>query len=282
MKHQISTNEFKQNVKADFNTRPNYDQGSFHPRLAKGLVELSHLQTGQRILDIATGTGLVAIRAAKIVGASGAVVGVDISSGMLNLAQRKVKAEGLNNIKFIEADAETINFPDNSFDRILCSSAIVYLTDIPAALRQWYRFVKPGGLVGFSCFAAKAFPTGGLFREKAGDYGIVIPNPNQPLGSPEKCHQLLTEAGFQDINLKTDQLGYYSSDTQTVAANSWRGNSKSAFGAEVFQLSPEKLAQLKTEFFAAVEQLATAQGIWIDITTFFVCARKSITFQIIK
>ncbi len=271
MSDRVAINAYKQQVIADFNQRTNYDN-DFRYCLANPLIELAQLQTGQQVLDVATGTGIVAIAAAKIVGAEGKVVGVDISSGMLNQARQKIAAVGLQNIELIEADADYLNFSDNSFDAILCSSAIAYLTDLPTAFSQWYRFLKQNGLVAFSCFAKTAHTASVLFKAKAQIYGISIPNPNEALGTPEKCHQLLQEAGFKEIEVKTKQFGFYLGLSD--AEKAWYGNANSAFGFQVFQLSPEKLEQFKAEYIAEIEALATEQGFWHDVTTFFVIARK--------
>ncbi len=271
MNDRPATNAYKQQVVADFNSRTNYDN-EFRYRVANPLIELAQLQTGQRVLDVATGTGIVAIASAKIVGSEGHVVGVDISTGMLSQAQRKIAAEGLHNIELIEADADYLNFSDNSFDAILCSSAIVYLADIPAALQQWYNFLKMGGIVAFSCLAQTAMTASVLFRARAQRYGISIPNPNELLGTPQKCDRILQDAGFKDIKVVTQQLGFYLS-----AESAWNANANSAYGSggfQVFQLSPEKLEQFKAEYIAEVEALATEQGFWNDVTTFFVFARK--------
>lgn len=266
---QESISEYKQRIVADFNSRPNYDN-QWRYRFANRLVEFARLQSGQKVLDIATGTGIVAIASAKIVGSAGKVIGVDISSGMLKQAQSKIDAEGLLNIELVEADADYLNFLDNSFDAILCSSAIVYLADIPAALHSWYRFLQPGGTVAFSCFAQTAMTASVLYRAKLQDYGITVRNPNEILGTPEKCLEMLQKAGFKDIDIQTEQFGFYLSEAESA----WQGNSNSACGYQVFQLSLEKLAQLKAEYLAAVEALATDKGIWNDATAFFVVARK--------
>lgn len=264
-------NEYKQRVIADFNSRNNYDQGNnFHPLFANRLIELAELQSGQKILDVATGTGGVAIAAAQIVGSEGKVIGVDISTGMLSQAQRKIEAAGLKNVELQEADADYITFNDNSFDAILCASAIVYLTDIPAALRNWHRFLKPGGLVAFSCFAETAHTMSVIYRVVAQKYGISLPNPNEPLGIPEKCYKMLHEAGFKDIKVINEQFGNYISDPERL----WNINLNSACGNPLLQLSPEKLEQCKAEYLAEVQALATKQGIWNDVTTFFVLGRK--------
>lgn len=269
MKEQADLNEYKQQLIADFNARTNYDN-DFRYRFADPLVKLAQLQKGQHVLDIATGTGIVAIASAQIVGSEGKVIGLDISSGMLAQAQRKIEAANLQNIELIEADADYLNFPDGSFDAILCSSAIVYLTNIPASLRQWYRFLKPGGIVAFSCNAETALTASILFRQKVQEYGITIANPNEILGTPERCQNLLQEAGFKDIKIVTEQFGFYLNNAQEA----WQPNANSACGFPVFQLAPDKLEQLKAEYITEFEALATEQGFWNDITTFFVLAHK--------
>jgi ubiquinone/menaquinone biosynthesis C-methylase UbiE len=267
----VDIDKYKQLVVDDFNSRPNYDEGNqFHLSLANRLIEIAQPQPGQKILDIATGTGLVAIPAAQIVGSSGRVVGVDIAKGMLEQAQRKINTIGLKNVEFIEADADYLNFNHSSFDIIFCSSAIVYLTDIQKSLQQWHRFLKPGGKVAFSCFAETAHTAAVMFRQKAQTYGILIPNPNEPLGTPQKCQDLLTNVGFQDIKVITEQFGFYLSNVEKA----WYANARSAFGSQVKELPPERLEQLKAEYIVQVEATATDKGIWNDVTTFFVLGSK--------
>lgn len=271
MTNHVDIDKYKQLVANDFNSRPNYDEGNhFHLGLANRLIEIAQLQPGQEILDVATGTGLVAIAAAQIVGSSGRVVGVDIARGMLEQARRKINMIGLKNVELIEADADYLDFEDNTFDIILCSSALIYLTDIKNSLQQWYRFLKPGGKVAFSCFAETTHTAAIMFRQKAQTYAIFIPNPNEPLGTPQKCQDLLKDVGFREIKVITEQFGSYLSNVEKA----WYGNARSAFGAQVKQLPLEILEQLKAEYIAELEAMATEKGIWNDATTFFVLGRK--------
>lgn len=268
----MNLTEYKQRLADSFSrSSKNYGQGNtLHPRLAHRLVELAQLQQGQNVLDIATGTGLVAIAASQIVGAEGKVIGIDISTGMLEVAQQNIEALGLPNVELKEADAEQLDLLDDSFDAILCSSSMVWLTNIKAALESWYRFLKPGGLVGFSCFANTAFPLSILFRQVALRYGITVPDVNEPLNSLEKCHKMLKDIGFQDIEIKVDQFGDYVSD----GLKSWQGNSNRFFDLQAPSLSLEQMEQFKAEYLAEAQALATEQGIWDDSTTFFVIGRK--------
>lgn len=273
MTQQTSSIKYKQQVTAFFDTRTSYDN-DFTYRRAVPVVELAQLQRGQQVLDVATGTGILAIAAARIVGSEGKVVGVDISPGMLSQARRKIEAAGLQNIEVIEADAEELNFSDESFDAILCSSSIVWLSNIPAALHNWYRFLKKGGLVSFSCYSETSFMTPVVVRVCAKVYGISLANWNELLGTPEKCHQLLQDAGFQDIEVKTEQLGEYISLGDAKKCWIGDGNWINPRGNPLSQLSKEQLERLKASYDAEVETLATDKGVWHDITTFFVIGHK--------
>ncbi len=267
--------KYKQQLLKDFNNRSNYDNGRFHAPVAKRLVELAQLESEQIILDIATGTGLVALAAAKIVGASGRVTGVDFSVGMLKHAKQKLGEEGLQNVEFIEADAEYLNFGNNTFDRVLCSLAISYLSNIPAALHKWYGFLKPGGILAFNTLAETAFPPSILFREVAARYGVMVPNPNVMLGTIEKCQGILKSVGFRDIQIEAEQQGWFFTPDVKTAEELWKMNATNVNGCQVNQLSSDKLERCKAEYIAEVQALkATDRGVWCDAMMFFAIARK--------
>lgn len=270
MTRQTNPNEYKQEIIAFYDARTNYDN-DFTYRRAIPLVELAQLQPGQHILDVATGTGIIAIAASERVGSEGKVVAVDFTPGMLEQARRKITASGLQNIELIEADAESINFEDERFDAIFCATAIVLLSDIPTALHNWYRWLKNGGLVAFSCWSETSFFTP-VITKVCAKYGFFVPNLHEPLGTPEKCRTLLQQIGFQDIEIKTEQFGSYLSLDD--AKNFWQGKWLHPNGHPLFRLSDEKIEQLKAEFRAEIETIATDKGVWHEITAFFVTGRK--------
>lgn len=266
----MNLNPYKQEIMAFYEARTTYDN-DFTYRRAIPLVELAQLQPGQHILDIATGTGIVAITASERVGSEGKVIGVDFTPGMLNQARRKIAAAGLQNIELIEADAESLTFDDEQFDAIFCATAIVLLSDIPAALRNWYRWLKTGGIVAFSCWSTTSFFTP-VITKVCAKYGLALPNLHEPLGSPEKCQTLLQEIGFKDIEIKTEQFGSYLSLDE--AKNYWKGKWLYANGHPLLQLSEAQIEPLKAQFKAEIETLATEQGVWHENTTFFVVGKK--------
>lgn len=269
------TEGYKQQLLADFNSRTNYDNGRFYIPIAQRLIEVANLQSARKILDIATGTGIVALAAAEKAGAESKIIGIDISAGMLSNAKQKLAASGLQNVEFIEANAELIDFEQNSFDIILCSLAICYLTNIPTALHKWHSFLKPGGKLVFNAWTENAFTTSVLFREVTARYGINVPNPNAPLGTPQKCQQLLEAAGFKNITIQSEQFGWYFTPDPDSAQQIWEVNAKNVFGYQVQQLVPDKLRECFAEYIKEVQELpVTEQGAWCDASIFFVTAAK--------
>jgi len=86
----MTLDSYKKSVAEFFDARANYSRSELHARMADRLLRLAALQPGERLLDIATGTGFVSIPAARLVGVQGIVVGVDISSGMLEQARQAI------------------------------------------------------------------------------------------------------------------------------------------------------------------------------------------------
>src|SRR5688572_8594377 len=109
------------------------------------LVARSGLRSGEHVLDLGTGTGAVAQRAAVIVGPNGRVVGVDISPEMLSLARHAATSRGLDNVTLLEGRAEAIPTSDAEFDVVLASLSLMFVIDREAAAREIARVLKPGG-----------------------------------------------------------------------------------------------------------------------------------------
>lgn len=272
MVSQASPANYKQQLAASFDIGVNYDD-EYTVSRGTQLVELAQLKDGHSVLDLATGTGIVAVLAARTVGAMGNVIGVDISPGMLDQAREKIKAEGLVNLELIEADIEKLDFEAESFDAILCSSALMWLTDIPATLRNCRTWLKTGGLLAFSCYSESSFMIPLLVRACA-KLGIALPNCNEPLGTPERCHELVREAGFETIDIRTEQFGSYLRRDDVA----WQWNDDSPWidprGNPLAEVSSERLREIRTAYDSEIDALATAQGFWHEITMFLVMARK--------
>jgi ubiquinone/menaquinone biosynthesis C-methylase UbiE len=113
--------------------------------IALRMIELAHLKPSDWILDVGTGTGLLAFRAARLV-AEGHVIGVDHSAGMIEQARTKARQSGLHDVVvFSQSDAEQLEFSDQSFDVVLSLYALFHFPNPLRALGEMYRVLRPGG-----------------------------------------------------------------------------------------------------------------------------------------
>jgi demethylmenaquinone methyltransferase/2-methoxy-6-polyprenyl-1,4-benzoquinol methylase len=109
-------------------------------------IEMSGVRGGQRVLDIAGGTGDLAAKFSELVGKDGEVVLADINASMLNVGRERLVDRGiLGNVEYVQANAECLPFPDNHFDCITIAFGLRNVTDKDAALRSMQRILKPGG-----------------------------------------------------------------------------------------------------------------------------------------
>lgn len=111
--------------------------------LANELLQTAALRPGERVLDVACGTGVVTRAAAARVGGDGSVAGVDVNPAMLHVA-RAVTPPGMS-IRWYEASAEAMPLPDDGFDVVLCQMGLQFFPDKVAALREMRRTLAPGG-----------------------------------------------------------------------------------------------------------------------------------------
>ena len=120
--------------------------GGIHRIWKRFTIEISGVRKGNRVLDLAGGTGDLAARFADIVGSDGSVVLADINDSMLKVGRDKLIDTGhYGNIEYVQADAQDLPFPDDSFDCITIAFGLRNVTDKNAALRSMLRVLKPGG-----------------------------------------------------------------------------------------------------------------------------------------
>jgi ubiquinone/menaquinone biosynthesis C-methylase UbiE len=109
------------------------------------LLEMAKLQSGQKLIDTACGTGLVSFPAAEKVGSTGFVVATDISEGMVKVGEEMARNKKLSNIRFERMDAENLNLPNEEYDVATCALGLMYVPDPVKALKEMNRVLKPGG-----------------------------------------------------------------------------------------------------------------------------------------
>jgi ubiquinone/menaquinone biosynthesis C-methylase UbiE len=124
-------------------------------KLTKRLIELAEIKQGSRVLDIATGIGEPAMTTAHLVGKTGHVLAIDISSQMLSIAKQRSISLGLKDrMEFKESDTETIDLSDSAFDAALCRFGLMFLPNIKAGLSNIHKSLVKGGRFAAAVWAS--------------------------------------------------------------------------------------------------------------------------------
>ncbi len=253
-----------------------YDSSAWHAQIARKLVDLSGIRSGANMLDICTGTGMVALYAAEKIGSKGSIIGVDISEGMLKKAHANAISAGIVNVSFAYGDGEHLDFPPDSFDTIFCSSAFIWMTDLTHSLTRWKDLLKPGGKLGFHAFSETAFVSGVVAQAVLSKYGVDY-QMNRPAGSVDKCHALMECSGFRNIRIEVDASSNYISLEE--ARRAWVGVSHPAPGQYPHPLSallPAELDAAYADYIREMERRNGACGIRNDMTVFYVFGEKAL------
>ncbi|OQW31496.1 MAG: hypothetical protein A4E19_07740 [Nitrospira sp. SG-bin1] len=170
------------------------------------LVADARLRSGMRVLDLGSGTGYPALLAAQTVGPAGNVVGVDLADQMLETARRKAAALGLSNITFRTGDVTTLPFESASFGAVTSRFCLMFLPEIPKAVAEIARILKPNTWVAAAVWSA---PEKNPYLKIPIDVvkqfiEIPPPDPTAPgifrLAKPGELAGMLQQEGFSDIS----------------------------------------------------------------------------------
>lgn len=223
------------------------------PRFAsvvENVIKRGALKPGQHVLDLGTGTGTVAIAAARLVGPDGSVTAVDISPQMLMLARRQVADVGLKNVEFREGRGEAIPAEDVVFDVVLASLSLMYVIDRGAAAREIRRVLRPGGRFVAAVWADPEQCDIVLFQQTAGRFAPPPPVPGVgpgALADPRDFVTQLSDAGIHG-HIETEELGFDFNDFELA----W----EVLAGVTTAGLAPDRRAEAR----AAVQGVMWANG----------------------
>ncbi len=185
------------------------------------LLDEADLRPGERVLDVACGTGLVTFPAAAAVGPGGRVTGLDLSKQMVERATVEARRRRLDNVEFRRVGAESIDEPESSYDVALCALGLMYFPDPVEALRRMANAVRPGGRIVAAvwgerrnCGWAEIFPIVDARVETD-----VCPLFFR-LGTGETLRHEMEQAGLKDVNLTRilAPLPYATEDDALAAA----------------------------------------------------------------
>jgi ubiquinone/menaquinone biosynthesis C-methylase UbiE len=183
-----------------------YLMSTFGYAWTQALVQLAAPQEGDRVLDVACGTGPVARYIAPLVGSTGRVVGLDLNSGMLDTARAMPIPEGIP-IEWREGNATALPFPNASFDVVCCQQGLQFFPDRPTALREMHRVLAPVGRLALAVWRGLehqsfyAALTEALERFVSSEAAASL-RAAFTLRDRNDIRALVAEAGFRDIRIR--------------------------------------------------------------------------------
>jgi ubiquinone/menaquinone biosynthesis C-methylase UbiE len=188
-----------------------YDRASaeFSSYFVPFLLRAARVVPGQRVLDIATGTGLAAAAALEVVGSSGHVTAADLSSAMVGKARARL-AEAPN-VNIAVEDGQALSFPDQGFDAVLCSLGLMFFPDPTRGLAEFHRVLRPGGRAAVS---VNTVPERSFNSRISVAIGRHVPSLAEAatrlfsIGDEKRLRSLFGAAGFRDVEVTTEVYNF--------------------------------------------------------------------------
>jgi len=172
--------------------------------MTEAIVAEAKVEPGMRVLDVACGTGEPGISLATLLKGTGLVAGIDVSSQPLQMAAKRARERGLCNIGFQQADVHHLPLAEGCFDRVTCRLGVMFFADVPFALSEMRRVLKPGGRITLLAWGPMHQP----YFESTIDVilrtvpGSALPASGQQMfrfGEPGILANALAHAGFSSI-----------------------------------------------------------------------------------
>jgi ubiquinone/menaquinone biosynthesis C-methylase UbiE/rhodanese-related sulfurtransferase len=248
-----------------------FDEGYAAMLLAvvEQLLEAAKVRPGHRVLDLACGIGIGTFMAGRKVGATGSAVGLDIAPKMIELAQARARTCGATNVSFVTGDTERLEFPDQSFDAVVCQLGIALFPNAVGALEEARRVLEPGGHVVVTAMGRAENSSFLLLpaRIAAKHLPTVVVNEGGPtqLAYAEEgaLESLLTRAGFKNVWTRrfiamisaSDFETYWELFRRSVGGFAWR------FARE----RPEDQRKVMEEIKATLSQRMSDEGIRLPL-----------------
>lgn len=176
----------------------------------EGVLRRAEIVHGDKVLDLGTGTGSVALLAAAMAGDGGHVHGHDISRDMLSIAAQRASQAGLSNVEFEEGRAEQIPAEDSSFDVVVASLSLMYVIDREAAAREIARVLRPGGRFAAAVWAGPSECDIVMFQQTAGSFAPPPPVTGVGPGAMADTAEFVGQLAKSGIRSKVDKerLGF--------------------------------------------------------------------------
>ncbi|MBI3968331.1 MAG: methyltransferase domain-containing protein [Chloroflexi bacterium] len=234
------------------------------------LVDSAGVRTGERVLDVACGTGAVARLAAPLTGPAGRVVGIDVNEAMLAVARSRPAPDGPA-IEWRQGSAVSLPF-DDTFDVVLCHQGLQYVPDRPATIRELARVLVPGGRLAIGVFSYSAGHEAleeVAARYVGADRARIVREPFA-LADRDELAALFPSDQFGSVSIETRRENTRFTTATDFVEYQLAGRLASALAA----LTPADRAALVAEAAAALERYRTTEGVAFPMEAHLAIARR--------
>ena len=242
-------------------------------QLGQHLVEVSDITPGANVLDVAAGRGAVLFPAADQVGPNGRVIGIDLAENMVRETTADIQRAGRQNVEMRQMSADQLDFPDASFDRVLCGFALWFFPRPHHTLQEFFRVLKPGGRVGLTTWSEDC-PFLTWARQEIRASLPSPPPPPQPappsFDTPAKLETALQQSGFARIEIRMEaHETFYSTDEEW-----WLSISSGGLRRSYEHLEAPAIEKLKADMIRKVQIMKQPDGIHALWHVLFALAHK--------
>ena len=246
--------------------------------VTEALVDYAHPLPGMNVLDVASGTGEPAITIASRIGPDGHVTASDLSADLLQIAAERARQRGFKHLSTQQANAQSLPFPDNSFDLATSRFGVMFFSDTERAFREVLRVLKPGARACFAVWGSKGQP---YFSSSI---GVVHRNVGGPLiasGGPDPF--LFSEAGSLSGAMRMAGFAEVREETRIVpwtwpgtAEEVWEQQQGTAapFRSLLSRVKPDQWPTLNAEIHNSIRKYRDGENIKFTATIVLASGRK--------
>jgi SAM-dependent methyltransferase len=248
-------------------------------RVTPHLMEAAAVGTSDRVLDVGCGSGSTTRSAARAA-RSGSALGVDLSAAMLRDAEQRAHAEGIDNVRFEQADVQVHAFAPAAFDLAISRFGVMFFEDPLSAFTNIASGLRPGGRFVFVCWQERdpnewvTIPVGAALT--------VVPPPDRrpedapgafSLAKPDRIRQLLTDAGLVDVEISEVAERILLGASAAEAVDFWQGTGTARALLDGVDAETERRAV--DAVGAALRPHESPGGIWLDSAAWLVTAARA-------
>ena len=228
---------------------------------AQDLVGCANIKIGNKVLDVACGTGVVARIAAKLVGTDGKVTAMDLNQGMLKVARNFAEKQKITKIEWRQEDATSMSFDDGSFEVVLCQQGLQFMPDRSAAMSEISRVLVTGGRLALSVWRAPSVFSVAFGKTMDTYFGEGTSAPWQAafsLSDRDELRSLATNAGLKNAHVSLDvKIARHPNPEEFVLG----GIAGTPLSGEVASLEVDQRMELVREILSAMDKYIDDSGV---------------------